>query len=214
MNIKKYFKCFGHLAVILMWAVSIGMSQAVWAAEVSPVPMLENTASQIITTLKQNKSDLKKNHKIIYEAVQRYLLPHVDVTGMSRSVLGRDAWNKASAAEKQEFQQVFTQLVIRTYATPLAEFTDEKVKFLPLRGPLDGRFTRVNSVIIRPNGQNIPLSYSLVAKGDSWKIYDLSVEGVSLLQSFRSQFGQILQNSSMKELIAQMRKNSNKVVPS
>ena len=177
-------------------------------AQTSPVPMLENTADQIIATLKQNKSNLKQNHQIIYHAVEHYLLPNVDVTGMSRSVVGRQAWTKATPAERQEFTQVFTQLVIRTYANPLAEYKDETVKFLPLRGPVDGHFARVNSVIIRSNGQHIPLSYSLVAKNEGWKIYDLSVEGVSLLQSFRSQFGQILQNSSMKDLIAQMRKNS------
>ncbi len=183
------------------------LSQVTWA-ETSPVPMLENSATQIIATLKTNKSSLKRDHKIIYHAVERYLLPNVDVNGMSRSVLGREAWNKASAAERQEFTSVFTQLVIRTYASPLAEYTDETVKFLPLRGDANGHFVRVNSVIIRSSGQRIPLSYSLVSKNNGWKIYDLSVEGVSLLQSFRSQFGQILQNSSMQDLISQMRKNS------
>jgi phospholipid transport system substrate-binding protein len=187
--------------------MTIALAQIVWAQS-DPVPMLQNTASQIIVSLKQNKSSLKQNHQLIYQAVERYLLPNVDVSGMSRSVLGREAWNKASAADKQEFTQVFTQLIIRTYANPLAEYTDETVKFLPLRHPADGRFTRVNSVIIRSNGQNIPLSYSLVSKNNGWKIYDLSVEGVSLLQSFRSQFGQILQSASMQDLIAQMRKNS------
>ena len=190
----------------IIFVMATALAHVLWAQ--SPVPMLENTASQIIATLKQNKPNLKQNHQLIYQAVEHYLLPNVDVNGMSRSVLGREAWNKASTADRQEFTHVFTQLIIRTYANPLAEYTDETVKFLPQRGPIDGRFTRVNSVIIRSNGQNIPLSYSLVAKGDNWKIYDLSVEGVSLLQSFRSQFGQILQNSSMQDLIAQMRKNS------
>lgn len=194
----------------LLLSLVVLVSQSLWA-EVSPVPMLENTASQIIATLKQNKANLKQNHQIIYQAVEHYLLPNVDVVGMSRSVLGRQAWNQASDEEKKEFIQVFTQLVIRTYASPLAEFNDETVKFLPLRAPTEGQFTRVNSVIIRANGQTIPLAYSLVKKDDAWKIYDLSVEGVSLLQSFHSQFGQILQNSSMKELILQMRKNSHKV---
>ena len=194
----------------IIFALTITLSQTLWAQS-SPVPMLENSASQILSTLKQNKPNLKKNHKIIYQAVEQYLLPNVDVNGMSRSVLGRQAWSKASAAERQEFTQVFTQLIIRTYANPLAEYNDETVKFLPLRGSLDGQFTRVNSIIIRTSGQKIPLSYSLVAKNNGWKIYDLSVEGVSLLQSFRSQFGQILQNASMKELIAQMRKNASKV---
>ena len=126
-------------------------------------------------------------------------------------MLGRASWAAASAAEKQEFMQVFTQLVIRTYATPLAEYTNETIKYLPIRGAATGQFVRVNSVIMRSSGQNISLTYSLVSKNDQWKIYDLSVEGVSLLQSFHSQFGQILQNSTMKDLIAQMRKNSMKV---
>lgn len=188
-------------AIVL--AVTMAFSQAMWALA-SPVPMLENSASQIITTLKNNKGNLKSNHQIVYQAIERYLLPNVDVNGMSRSVLGRQAWNKASPAEKAEFTQAFTQLVIRTYASPLAEYSGETVAFLPLRESADSRFIRVNSVISRSNGQRIPLSYNLVAKNGQWKIYDLSVEGVSLLQSFRSQFGQVLQNSSMKDLIAQM----------
>ena len=191
----------------IIFVMTIALAQTLWAQS-DPVPMLQNTASQIIATLKQNKPNLKQNHQVIYQAVERYLLPNVDVSGMSRSVLGREAWNKASAADKQEFTRVFTQLIIRTYANPLAEYTDETVRFLPLHNPADGRFTRVNSVIVRSNGQNIPLSYSLVSKNNGWKIYDLSVEGVSLLQSFRSQFGQILQSASMQDLIAQMRKNS------
>lgn len=177
-------------------------------AQSSPMPMLENTASQILATLKQNKSSLKNNSQVIYQAVERYLLPNVDVSGMSRSVLGRKAWGAASAAEKQQFSNAFTQLVIRTYATPLAEYTDETIKFMPIRGSLDSRFIRVNSVIIRSNGKNIPLSYSLVSTANDWKIYDLSVEGVSLLQSFRSQFAEALQNSSMQELIKQMRQHN------
>lgn len=182
-------------------------SQVVWS-QTSPIPMLETTAADIIATLKQHRASLKHDHQVIYQAVSRYLVPNVDVNGMARSVLGREAWNKASANDRRDFTRVFTQLVIRTYANPLAEYTDETVKFLPLRGSSDGRFIRVNSVIIRSSGQNIPLSYSLVLKGNAWKIYDLSVEGVSLLQSFRSQFGQILQNSTMQDLIAQMQKNS------
>ncbi|MDI9818347.1 MULTISPECIES: phospholipid-binding protein MlaC [unclassified Legionella] len=191
----------------LVVAVVLLLNQHLWAQE-SPLPMLEGTANQIISTLKQNKADLKNNPQIIHQAVERYLLPKVDVSGMSRSVLGRQAWNKASAAEKQHFSSAFTQLVIRTYASPLAEYTDEKIKFLPIRGSLEGKFLRVNSVIMRSNGQNIPLTYSLVSKNGSWKIYDLSVEGVSLLQSFRSQFAEALRNSSMQEIIKKLRQQS------
>lgn len=187
------------------------MSLAHWVlAAQSPLPMLESTSNQIIAVLKANKSSLKSNPHIIYNAVEANFLPNVDVAGMSRSVLGREAWTKASPSERAQFSQAFTKLVIRTYASPLAQYTDETVKFLPLRGSAEGRFVRVNSIILRSQGQNIPLSYSLVSKNGQWKVYDMSVEGVSLLQSFRSQFAQVLQNSNINEVIKQMQQKQAK----
>lgn len=189
----------------ILFVACLGVTQII-LAQSSPVPMLENAANQIISTLKSNKSNLQSNPAIIYKAVESHLLPNVDVAGMSRSVLGRQAWAKATPAERAQFSKAFTRLVIRTYASPLAQYSDETVQFLPLRGSLSSRFIRVNSVIVRTQGQNIPLTYSLVAKNGQWKIYDISVEGVSLLQSFRSQFAQALQNSSINDLIAEMQK--------
>jgi phospholipid transport system substrate-binding protein len=182
------------------------------SAQNSPVPMLEQTANSIIAALKENKASLKSNPDIIYQAVESHLLPIVDVAGMSRSVLGRQAWNKATATQKEQFSKAFTRLVIRTYSSPLAQYSDESVQFLPIRGSLNSRFLRVNSIIVRAEGQNISLSYSLVNKNGLWKIYDLSVEGVSLLQSFRSQFAAALQNSSMDDVIKEMEKKQLKKV--
>ena len=175
-------------------------------AQNSPIPMLEQTANNIIAALKENKSSLKSNPNIIYQAVETNLLPIVDVAGMSRSVLGRQAWTNATPAQRTQFSKAFTRLVIRTYSSPLAQYSDESVQFLPLRGSVNSRFLRVNSIIVRAGGQNISLSYSLVNNNGQWKVYDISVEGVSLLQSFRSQFAEALRNSSMDEIIKQMEK--------
>ena len=86
----------------IVLAVSILFSQLV-LAQASPVPMLEQVANSIIDTLKENKSSLSSNPDIIYRAVETHLLPKVDVEGMSRSVLGRQAWNKATPAERINF---------------------------------------------------------------------------------------------------------------
>ncbi len=180
------------------------------AAQDSPVPMLETSANNIINTLKQNQSNLKNNPQIVNKAITTYLLPHMDVDGMSRSVLGRQVWTKISAQERKDFTAAFTKLVIRTYAVPIAEYSGETVKFMPIRGYNDARFVQVKSVISRPNGQKIPLTYSLVSKNSNWMIYDLSVDGVSLLQSYKTQVGSSLQKSSIRELIQQM--NTNKKV--
>ena len=197
-----------------MKRMSVGLLSAMWLmvsvvwADNSAVSMLEQAANQIISTLQANQSKLKTDHAIMQHAIERYLLPHVDVMGMSRSVLGRNAWNQASLEEKRAFTQAFTQLVVRTYATPLAEYSGETVRFSPQQEAASSqRFMRVNSVIKRPNGQVIPLNYALVSQGGNWKVYDLSVEGVSLLQSFRNQFSQALQKSSLKAVIAHMQKH-------
>lgn len=171
----------------------------------SPVPMLEKASSSMINTLKSHHGELKSHPEIIRQAVHQYMLPCVDVEGMSRSVLGRNAWMKASASERAAFQKEFTNLVIRTYANPLSEYSNETIKFLPFKANASARFVRVNSVIVRPQAKNIPVSYSLIAKGNTWKVFDLSVEGVSLLQSFRNQFASVLQQSDMAHLLSVMR---------
>lgn len=183
---------------------------SVMAADEAAKSMLKQSADNILVVLKQNQGKLKSNPEIIYQAVRQNFLPNVDVAGMSRSVLGRAAWNQATPAQRKQFAHEFTRLVIRTYASPLAEYSGETIRFLPSRAEAKGRFTRVNSVILRSNGQRIPLSYSLVRKGSQWKVYDLSVEGVSLLQSFRSQFAQALQGSNIAGLILKLQEQNSK----
>jgi len=180
----------------------------------SPVIMLDTTAKQVIDGLKQNKVRLSKNPSVVYGIVYRYLIPHVDVYGMSRSVLGRNAWNQATDAQRKAFTKEFVQLVVRTYSGPLTEYTNETIKFLPIRGGYEGKsFVRVDSIIVRPSANNVPLNYSLVLIGNEWKIYDMSVEGVSLLQSFRSQFAQELSQGNMDQLIANLKKHNQKPIP-
>lgn len=177
------------------------------AATPSPVETLDSTAQQVVVQLKAKKSHLTK--EVVYDIVNQYLIPHVDVTGMSRSVLGRNAWNSATEEQKAAFTQEFTQLVVRTYSTPLTGYTDEVIRFAPIRGGYQGKkFVNVNSLIVRSQGNNIPLNYSLVLLNNEWKIYDMSVEGVSLLQSFRSQFAQELTQGNIDQLITNLKKHN------
>ncbi len=166
----------------------------------SPIAFLDVTANQVISSLQAQKATIKSNPRAVYSIVNRYLVPKIDTYGMARSVLGRDAWNKATEAQKHRFSHAFTTLVVRTYAGALAQYTNEKVKFNPIRGSYSDR-VQVDSIVVRSNGPNIPISYRLIQSGSSWKIYDMSVEGVSLLQSFRSQFAAELRRGNLDNLI-------------
>ncbi len=178
-------------------------------ADDSPLSMLKGINDEILHVLQKNQTKLKSQPQIIEAAITRYFIPHVDTTGMSRSVLGRQAWMKASTQEKTQFTHEFTRLVLRTYAQPLSNFSGEKVTFMPYKASSVPQFAQIQSVITRPNGQRIPINYHLVktAQGD-WKVYDLSVEGVSLLNSFRNQFGQALRNDNLSSIIARMHKKN------
>jgi phospholipid transport system substrate-binding protein len=189
---------------IIVAFVSLLFCTVVWAIS-SPVDLLQNTSNQLITTLQQNKVTLKTNPQLVYRIVDQILLPHVDLVAMSSIALGREAWMRASPAQRQAFTQQFTTLLIRTYASALAQYTDEKVRFFPLRGGVNGQArVQVDSNIIRDSGPPINVSYRLMQVGGQWKLYDFSVDGISLVQSFRSQFVQELQQAGIDGLISKL----------
>ena len=83
----------------------------------SPMPMVEDINHQVLEYLKSHQAELKQHPEIVQKTIRQYFIPHVDTQGMSRSVLGRQAWQQASLVEKQAFTQEFTNLVLRTYAS-------------------------------------------------------------------------------------------------
>ncbi|OGV27861.1 MAG: signal peptidase [Legionellales bacterium RIFCSPHIGHO2_12_FULL_37_14] len=191
----------------IIFMLFLGFTMVVYAAE-APVAMLNQVASEMVTILKKHQGSLQSNPKIVHTAVEKYLLPHVDLAGMARSVLGKEAWMHASEKERAAFTHEFKELVIRTYGSSLAKYQGETIKFHPVRGGVQGRFVRVESEIERVSGPPIALNYSLVSKNGQWKVYDLTVEGVSLLQSYHSQFAEALRHQTLPELIEQIKRRA------
>lgn len=155
----------------------------------SPVDLLENISTQVMAALKQQHKQIENNPEVIQNIVDRFVVPHVDIDGMSRSVLGRDIWRKITPEERQEFGREFTRLVTHTYGSALAGYTNEKIRFLSVRGGYEGKKTvQVKSAIVRLNGPEVPVDYRVILMDDGWKVYDIIVDNISLLQSYRSQF--------------------------
>lgn len=178
-----------------------------------PMKMLKNTTGQVIDKLKHNQKKLHQDPDFVYDIIHEVLLPQVDVRVMSMSVLGRNAWRKASEKQRTAFTKAFTKTVIKTYASALKEYQDQKVTFQPLRGGYEGKSVlKVDSHIVQQNGNKVPITYSLILKDNQWKIFDLNVEGISLLQSFRSQFAsELAQGKSLDEIIEELRQHNKKM---
>lgn len=193
------------LGLFLGW---FGIAEAIAAPEVQ----LHKTADDLIAALKQKSATIHNNPEVVYGLVRRIVLPRVDVPGMTRSVLGRQIWQNASESDRAEFQDEFVKLVIRTYSKALAKYTDETAVFYPVRGGYEGKErVVVSSTIKRTQGPDIPMTYRLIQEGDSWKIYDFSVEGVSLIQSFRSQFQDYLSSGKLQPLIKKLREHNTRL---
>lgn len=196
---------FAFFAAIL----SLFSSSAMAAAD--PVAMLQQVSDQTISQLKSNQGEIKNNPKAIYKLIQTILMPHVDLVGMSRSVVGKQYWDSATPAQQQEFSSQFSSLIAGTYVSALQSYTNQQIKFYPIRGGIQAGQTRVevNSEIIQPNGPSIPVNYRLALKNNEWLMYDLVVDSVSLLNSYRAQFAAPLQQGGLANLIQQMQKHNN-----
>ena len=176
----------------------------------SPVDMLESIANQMIDGLRANKASLKTNPTFVYSLARKLVVPHADLAEMSKRVLPPSIWNNATSSQQSQFESEFTTLLIRTYASALAEYTNETVKFYPVRGGYQGKTNvSVSSQILRSDGPDVSVSYRLILKGSEWKLYDMTVEGISLISSFRSQFAdQVSQGNNMDDIIKHLKQHN------
>jgi phospholipid transport system substrate-binding protein len=174
-------------------------------AQQDPQAMLKSVADQLIVKLKENKTTLSQNPSLVYSLANKIVVPHADIDTMSRKVLPAQTWQKASESQRNQFEAEFTTLLVRTYASALANYTDQKIRFYPIRGGYQGKKDiQVKSMIERSDGPAISVNYKLLNKGTEWKVYDLIVEGVSLIESFRSQFEDQLAQGSMEDVLKQL----------
>jgi len=206
---KQLFKTWVFIILSLSLLLSLGVARADVA---SPVTVLNKAADEMLASLAQNKSRLKNGDSIIYGIVNRVLVPYVDLDRMSMMVVGRQYWTSATPAQKTEFINQFTRLVISTYAAALASYDDDKVQFFPLRGDYaSSNILTVRSVIIRRSGQRIRVDYNVVRSGNSWKVYDFSIENISMVQSYRSQFSDVLAQQGMAGLLKRLQAHNKNI---
>lgn len=179
-------------------------SSLVYAATTSPVGMLQNVANQMLSYLHQHQAELKSKPQLISDVVERVLMPHINANRMAGMVVGRQVWQSATPTQKLTFIDEFKKLIISTYANALASYNNDKVEFAPLRGKATGQTLTVNSVIVRQDGQRIAISYNLVRAEGQWQVYDFSIEGVSIVQSYQSQFADVLAQGGMNALLQKL----------
>jgi phospholipid transport system substrate-binding protein len=189
---------------VLVVAFGVFFAVSIFAADPAPLVMLKSTSGRMLKELNKNIGKLKNNDKLVYDLVNRVLVPHFDLPKMSGSVVGV-YWSKASKKTQQQFIKEFTSRVIRTYSTALQSYDGETIKFFPIRGVI-GKRVQVDSDLQLKNGPPIQMQYRLLKKGSKWLIYDFSVDGISIVKNYHSQFASALRQGGLAGLVKQLQR--------
>ncbi len=181
----------------------------VFSATPDPLSMLRSVTDNVMQELRAHSQEVRQNSNKLYALVDHLILPHVDFSEMARWVVGRSAWKSADDATQSAFIAEFKTMVVRSYARSLLEYTDQKIEFLPLRGAIGDKQRIQVLSLIKENGKDpIHMDYHLIRDGDDWKVYDIIVEGVSLMQGYRAQFADDIKQGGLKAAIARMHKHN------
>ncbi|MDZ7750812.1 MAG: ABC transporter substrate-binding protein [Gammaproteobacteria bacterium] len=165
--------------------------------------LVKETADRVISQVRADREALVKNEALIHELVNEVVLPHFDFERMSKWVLGR-YWREASPEQRERFEQEFRQLLVKTYATALTEYSDQEIEYLPVRVRTEGEDVLVRTEVRQGGGYTIPISYNMHRNDGRWMVYDVTIEGVSLVSNYRSSFAGQIRSHGIDRLIAML----------
>lgn len=168
-------------------------------AQNAPDELVRSTTQEVLTLIKKDKELLSGNQDKLLELVDAKVLPHFNFNRMTRLALGRN-WATATPAQQAALEKEFRTLLVRTYSTALSAYREREIDVKPLRAnPADTEVT-VKTVVAVPN-QPIPIDYAMEKTASGWKVYDVSVDGVSLVTNYRSSFANEIRTSGIEGLI-------------
>lgn len=196
---RRFFGRF--LTASLSLAVVLGTS-FVHAAEEGPDALIKRVSAEVLDAIKADKSVQAGEMNKVIALVDSQVMPHVDFVRMTASAVG-PGWRQATPAQKTRLQQEFKALLIRTYSGALAQVKDQSLNVKPMRAvPGDSEVVVRTEVLGR--GEPVQLDYRMEKTATGWKIYDLNVLGVWLVQTYRTQFAQEISASGVDGLITSL----------
>lgn len=172
---------------------------AAWA-QTAPNEFVEKLSNEVLTEVRSDAAMKAGDIKRISMLVDEKVMPHVNFERMTALTVGRP-WRQATPAQKESLMKEFRTLLIRTYANAFATVKDQKIQMRPFRGDDSQKDVVVRSQVLQPGGEPVQLDYRLEKKGDAWRIYDVNVLGVWLVQTYRNQFAQEISAGGIDGLI-------------
>lgn len=175
-----------------------------------PVLFLQDTANYVIEQVESRRAELEQDSSKIYTLVEARVVPHFDFYTMSRAALGRH-WGQATENQRQRLTREFQELLVRTYALSLLNYSGQEIEYLPFRGDPGEQRIMINTRVKAQDGPPIPINYRLTKEQDRWLIYDVIIDGISLVSNYRSSFSAEVGRNGIDGLIATLAERNRKL---
>ena len=176
-------------------------------ADLMPDELIRKTADDVISALNSDESIQNGNKKNLYKLAEEKIFPSFNFEKISRLVLGK-AWRKATDLQKEKFKREFRSLLLRTYSIALSKYKDQGIEIKPMRMRPADKIVIVKTEIVQDGAQPIKVNYALAKDGDSWLVFDIVIEGVSLVTNYRSQFSSEIRKGGMDSLNKKLAKKN------
>ena len=176
-----------------------------------PQELVQNSAKRMLQELDANRAMYTHDPSKVEALVANVLLPNFDIEYSARLVLGQN-WRTATPEQRKRFVDAFYHTLLRNYGTALADFTADRFVILPYKGDPGDTMATVRTEVKRSSGQSVPVNFSLRKTDGVWKAWDVVIEGISYVKSFRTDFGSEIQQKGLDEVINRM-ETQNKVGP-
>ena len=168
-----------------------------------PGTLIQTAASAMLKDLDAHRAEYRKDPEKVHRLVDQVLLPHFDTEYSARLVLARH-WNAATADQRTRFVNAFYKSLLSNYGDALVDFTADRLKVYPYTGDANAQYATVRTEVRRDDGTQVAVNYSLHRTDQGWKAWDVIIEGISYVKSFRDDFGSEIDEKGLDEVIARL----------
>ncbi|MFZ5492912.1 MAG: MlaC/ttg2D family ABC transporter substrate-binding protein [Pseudomonadota bacterium] len=171
-------------------------------AQDDPTAVVRDTAERVLHSLRSERARYQDD-KALFQLVREVVFPRIDRERTAQWVLGAN-WRTATPAQREQFVNEFSDLLLRTYGTALRQYDSETLNYLPVQAPAGADRVTVRTEIIRPDGPKVSVDYQLTNRSGEWKVYDVIIENVSMVVTYRSEYAAIIKRDGMDGLLKQL----------
>ncbi|HEY9530982.1 MAG TPA: ABC transporter substrate-binding protein [Burkholderiales bacterium] len=176
----------------------------------APDVLVKNVTTEVVDLISKDKDIRAGDRGKLIQLIEAKVLPHFNFQSMTALAMGA-SWNKASPEQKRQLTEEFKTLLVRTYASALAAYSEQRFEYRPLRAKPTDTDVTVQVRVIQSGAQPVPIDYSMEKTSGGWKVYDVMVGGVSLVANYRTEFNGTVRNSGIDGLLKNLQSKNRAV---